>query len=140
MPAESLIVEMKPPQCVPSLRIDRLKNAKVGVKSFTDSKLAELLEESRKNNSDGFIYVWSPHMNYSAKGAEEAAVVAKELGLNAVVIEEKNLQSRELLFRGMRNHFPSWVYYSKGKLAAHLKTGYESPGILKEYLKLHGRF
>jgi hypothetical protein len=140
MPMESLIVEMKPPRCVPSIRIDHLKNAKPDVNSFTDAKLAEILEDSRKNGSDGFVYVWSPHMNYSAKGAKEAIAVGKELNLNAVVIEEKDLQSRELLFRGMRNHFPSWIYFSKGKLAGHLKTGYENPEILKEYLKLHGRF
>jgi hypothetical protein len=140
MPMESLIVEMKPPECSPSIRIDRLENAKLDADSFTDAKLAEILAESRKNGSDGFVYAWSPRMNYSARGAKEAAIVGKELNLKAVVIEEKDLQSRELFFRGIRNHFPSWIYFSKGKFAGHLKTGYENPEILKEYLKLHGRF
>jgi hypothetical protein len=156
-PSENLTENIQGQDCVSTLTITKKTTQKENSFAFTDEKFRKLLLESAEQKTSGLIYVWSPHMNWSKRGAEEIKKVAEEMKLKLTLlvdpdISEKEmtllnqkdpmmmtLQSQELFFRGVRNHYPTFVYYSNGTLKPYVKTGYDKPEVLKEILEVYAK-
>jgi hypothetical protein len=121
--------------------------------AFRDRDLALLLE----NESRGVIYLWSPHMPYSAQGAREVQRVAAGLGLQSVVLldpyadpaltdnamlsqhlpygAKRRVYARALLQMGATQHFPTAIVFESGRLDAQMLPGYTPPRDLRVYIR-----
>jgi hypothetical protein len=129
---------------------------KISIKDFNDQELEKLL--SKKKN--GVIYALSPLMHFSLDGIPIIKKVAKELDLELSFVcdpesvallpnqvkpmpiepsEIKVLRSLELFFRGMGNHYPSIIVYSKDQslsgIYPGLKAANEYTTFIREFLK-----
>jgi len=124
---------------------------------FSDADLQSLLDASRSRHSKGLIYVWSPHMRYSVRGAKEIYGVADALGLELTVLLDpvadsdlarvvarrerldvralRALASRELHARGMLLHLPAFVVYEDGRVIEAVYRGYKPRGRLTRILE-----
>ncbi len=108
-------------------------------------------------NPDGVLYVWSPHMPYSLKGWEPVQKAAKKLGLpifpildphasplllsempsefNLLKATSRRLESWELIHRGVGQHFPTTVLFSRGRVVGPVFPGVKSEGQYVEFFK-----
>jgi hypothetical protein len=111
-------------------------------KGFTDADLMKLVESGEK----GLIMAWSPHMPLSAEAIKEARAAAKALGMKFTLVLDphadssfaekfrqenrmntsamRKIQSIDLIYRGIPNHYPVVVPYSDGKLSVNLIPGH----------------
>lgn len=146
-------------QCQPKYVTQKVPPIKIESNTFSDQDFTRLLNESRRTNSQGIIYVWSPYMNWSPRGVSEVQKIARSKNLKLTVLMDpsgdlktalkiirdkklppdslRKVASQELFFRGLRNHYPSFLYYSKGKIIGNLKTGYDQPEVLKKVLNAY---
>jgi len=120
--------------------------------TFSATDLDRLLHAQRA----GVIYLWSPHMPYSVRGAREAAAVAARLQLNLTLLLDpfadprlaaqtgrsqglpaaalRTVQAPALLARGATQHFPTVIVFRDGHLAPGMLPGYTPPDRLGAYL------
>jgi hypothetical protein len=120
---------------------------------FDDRDLALLLE----NDARGVIYLWSPHMPYSAQGASEVQRVAAELDLKSVILLDpyadpaltdsalraqrlpyaatRRVHAEALLRMGATQHFPTAIVFERGRLDAQMLPGYTPPRDLRVYIR-----
>lgn len=125
----------------------------IGADFFTDT----MLESELKKNKAGIIYGWSPMMPLSIIGYNEAKAVAKKLNLAFIPLLDpmvdleiaktastdyklkegiRKVGSVELLERGMNLHYPSILFFSKGKMVGSLLPGlWDSPQALEAVIK-----
>jgi hypothetical protein len=117
------------------------------VPAFTDTDLSVVKNSTKMQKGAGLLYTWSPHMNLSVKGLDEAMQRSKG-GERLVVLLDPNCNqelakkiakehdwnesvlrtnaSRVLIKRGFRVHFPSYQFVSRGELRGPLIPGYKS--------------
>ncbi|MDH3453208.1 MAG: hypothetical protein OEN20_12405 [Gammaproteobacteria bacterium] len=120
---------------------------------FTDHDLARLLD----NHTRGVIYLWSPHMSYSVRGAAEAQRVVDGLGLVSVLLLDphaepalvasvrrshrlpdsatRRMRASALWDIGATQHYPTVVVFASGRLDAQMLPGYTPPGDLRAYIR-----
>ncbi|MAZ47500.1 MAG: hypothetical protein CME65_02990 [Halobacteriovoraceae bacterium] len=138
--------EFELPQCV--AKVESTLKQEVTNNGFTDEKLQTLLEESKKKNTSGIIYLWSPHMTLSVTGAQEVKKLSKELGIGLTLVHDSRaeleplrrasisqsqvMNSRDLSNRGFETHFPSLIFYQNGELERYPRPGYDNYERLKE--------
>jgi hypothetical protein len=123
-------------------------------KAFGNSELTKLLTQKPQ---PGFIYVWSPQMNFSVVGAKEALKVGKDLGMNVTLVLDPHadaalaektrakyglpksalqpIASTELMQRGLLIHYPALMVYRDGELVEPIHAGYSPPDLLKAALQ-----
>ncbi|MBY0471217.1 hypothetical protein K2X30_08630 [bacterium] len=145
-------------QCLPRVELEQIPEAqdKVPPQFFTDQNLKGILEESRKQGTSGFVYVWSPKMALSIRGAVELKKAAKEMKLKPVFLadplspeaevkttatnygidlpSQHRLGSSELMQRGALIHFPTLLLFSKGVLLPKILPGYVGDQKYREYI------
>jgi hypothetical protein len=145
-------------QCLPRVELEQVPEGqdKVPPQFFTDQNLKEILEESRKQGTSGFVYVWSPKMALSIRGVAELRKAAKEMKLKAVFLadplspeaevktmamnygidlpSQHRLGSSELMQRGALIHFPTLLLFSKGVLLPKILPGYVGDQKYREYI------
>ncbi|MDH3715201.1 MAG: hypothetical protein OET44_15305 [Gammaproteobacteria bacterium] len=119
---------------------------------FNDRDLALLLE----NGARGVIYLWSPHMPYSAQGASEVQRVAAGLGVKSVLLLDpyaepaltdlvlqsqrlphsaaRRVRAEALLSMGATQHFPTAIVFERGRLDVRMLPGYTPPQDLGVYI------
>jgi len=138
-----------------ALAICLLQNqAGAGVSTpFTDQDLANLLASA----SRGVIYVWSPHMPYSVRGAVEARRLIDQLELTPILLLDPNadaalasrereghvlpvsamrrMQATSLWRMGVTQHFPTVVVFADGRLDAQMLPGYTPPADLLAFIR-----
>jgi hypothetical protein len=115
------------------------------------------LEASAINNTSGLIYIWSPNMTLSIKGLDEAVKVAKSLHVELIallapqsdakaaqlIVKKEHVplsslhhfEADSLMRRDMLNHYPSFIVYSKGRLTARARLGYDTPERLAHFIR-----
>lgn len=121
-------------------------------RAFTDRDLARLLDTAGR----GAIYLWSPHMPYSLRGAVEAKHLLEGLGLTAVLLLDPRAESSmaqrarrthrlpddamrriraDALWRiGATQHYPTVVVFAAGRLDTQMLPGYTTPSVLSSYI------
>lgn len=134
-----------------SLTVPVLAAADAG--ALDDAALARLLEARER----GVIYLWSPHMPYSATGAVEASTLARTLRLPLTLALDpqadaqlaarararlalpaqalQRARAQALHARGATLHFPTVMVYRDGRLDAQMLPGYTPPAALAEFLQ-----
>lgn len=120
-------------KCAPSVET-RAFNIPKDEKVFTDADLEKLL----KSGKAGAIYVWYPGFDFSYMAYDEfkKAAAARHLDVTVVLgveanaeeiaqrektfklhLDDRRLESVELLNRNLTLHFPNSIVYANGKLA-----------------------
>ena len=124
----------------------KLRNA------FTDDHLQALM----KQHGAGIVYAWSPHMPMSIDGIATVRRVAKAMKVEVFMTLDphasgkaarlsaarmgwsndsmKRLESVALFRRGMGNHYPVLIVFSKGKLVGPLFPGLKSEGTYTKFI------
>lgn len=109
---------------------------------FDDSRLEKVV----RSHARGVIYAWSPHMPVSFYGLPRIADAAKKLNLSVHFVLDPHadsaqarrealrnglpaeallrMESLELIFRGMPNHYPTVVVFAGGRI-----RGNPIPGV-----------
>lgn len=131
-------------------KYEALSAEKGGKHYFTDMDLVNLVNSKKS----GMIYVWSPGMVYSVDEFQTFKNTAKKLGLQFTVVmdpyadqkyarqiaqqrklplDDKRVESVELLMRNMGVHFPMTLVYHKGQLSRNPIIGVmHAPQLEKE--------
>ncbi len=108
---------------------------------LSDSDLKVLI----KDNPSGILFVWTPHTPCSIKGLRNIQMAAKTLGvklfpllhpasnrkrawqmireLQLPVDQLREVASLELILRGLINHAPSMIVFSKGEIKTPILRG-----------------
>lgn len=116
---------------------------------FTDTDLRRL----ERKSSQVLLYSWSPHMNLSVRGLDQALEAARHGGARVVAVLDPGCnrelaasvardhgwseevlridESRELIDRGFRVHFPSYLFVSKGMIRGSVIPGYKTAAELE---------
>ena len=128
--------------------------------SFNDESLKSLLS-STKDNSKAIIYTWSPHMVLAQKGLSELLHLPQNKSFQVIVLLDPNANlelaqkmatdngwptsvlkinsSLTLVAKGMRVHYPSYLFVQNQKFVGHIVPGYKQPEhlnkIMQEYFR-----
>ncbi len=116
-------------------------------REFSDFDLDKLIRQSK---AEGFsnlywIYIWSPHMNYSVRGLREAGRIAQmDRRVHLVPILDPNartegsehpiLTSDRLIEEGALLHFPAVFLIRNGRLSK-VRLGYDASDLAREILQ-----
>ncbi|MFZ4713814.1 MAG: hypothetical protein ACOYL6_08895 [Bacteriovoracaceae bacterium] len=141
-----------------SRKINLIKNPKI----FAQNEITDqVVKEFVKNNTQGMIYIWSPHMPLSVTGlpglkkaaadqkipilfvmdnSASEALVKKYLKSGSITMEQtRKLASMELYQQDATLHYPSLLIFKKGQfvLPTHFgnRTEQEYSEIIKSKLK-----
>ena len=116
---------------------------------FSDADVAKLIQRSgaAEDSSLYWIYIWSPHMNYSVMGLREARRIARlDPRVQLIPILDPNAQAQagkdnhpvltadRLIEQGALLHFPAVFYVSGGRLSPP-RLGYDPPALTRELLR-----
>ena len=127
----------------------------LGLSAPASAKFDDAALQKRMSSEEPIlIYTWSPHMVLSQKGARELLASSKDRPYKVLVVMDANAsnrlareivkkngwpasfleknESRTLLSRGARIHYPSYQFVKKGELSSPLIPGYRTPAELKE--------
>ena len=133
------------------------KNVKLPKDSFTDRDLEKFLAQGRKNNRLQFIYIWSPHMNLSILGLQEAEKVAKDMKAELLVLLDPKAdleaakrkakshgikyktalhraESTQLFARDQRLHYPVYFVAHGGTVLDNPRWGQDFAGEMKNWV------
>jgi hypothetical protein len=154
-PASVTEISWKEPDCTPAIGLAGQHNVKVP-NSFTDDDLQALLAKSKVQGTSGLFYFWSPHMPYSVTGLNEVKKAARDMHLDLTVLldpkaipkfakeeqakhhftksDMKLVESNDLLSRGILQHYPSYLMYSRGKIVGHWVPGYITPPTINQVI------
>ncbi len=143
-------------QCASHSEKKYQKKAQKSGSGFTDE---DLLLTLRKYPAGGAFYLWSPHMPCSVKGLKEAENAAKTLGVKVVALMDptsnrkfanatakregfspdalKEVDSLELIFRGLTVHAPSFLLFSGGEIRGEVLRGYRIATDYERFLMAH---
>lgn len=153
-PTSNVRIAWEPRRCAPKLSSAALPRDEKRLQGTFDDPYFESIAAS---NPAGVLYVWSPHMPYSLKGWEPVRTAAKKLGLplfpvldphaSALLLSEmppefnllkatsRRLESWELIQRGVGQHFPTTVLFSRGRVVGPVFPGVKSEGQYVEFFK-----
>lgn len=143
-------ITWSPETCAPKMvGRDNKYNLKALRGAFTD----EYLKQITQNNAKGLIFAWSPHMPYSQPGIENIRKAAAELNVPVFLVLDpkadergvaqakkawglqdkdiKRMESVELLYRGLLNHFPGAIAFKDQKV---IQSGYVGLKTESEYV------
>ncbi len=156
-PTSSTKITWEPKRCAPKLASALIRRDEGRMKdTFDDSRF----EAVAAANPQGILYVWSPHMPYSLKGWEPLQRAARKTGLpvfavldphasalllsempsefNTLKASSRRLEAWELIQRGVGQHYPTTVLFSRGRVVGPVFPGVKSEGqyvaFIKEYL------
>lgn len=127
------------------------------IEAFRDSDLDLMLKKNAVSADSVVIYAWSPHMNLSVQGLSELIDYGRRNNLTVVAILDPNSnfelaseiaaknkwpaeylrpnESRTLFKRGIRVHYPSYHFISRGEFARPPLPGYKLAKELDEFRK-----
>ncbi len=116
---------------------------------FSDFDLDKLIRQTKVEDFSNlyWIYIWSPHMNYSVRGLREAGRIAQmDTRVHLVPILDPNartggsehehpiLASDRLIEEGALLHFPAVFLIRNGRLSK-VRLGYDPPDRAREILQ-----
>lgn len=142
------------PRCVPNLsNLDKPIDPNKIRGKFTDDYLKELMTENLKS----IVYAWSPHMGYSREGIQNIRKAAQKLEVPVFFVLDpkadenlafeakrdwglqeqdlKRMESIELYYRGLLNHFPGSIAFKNGKMVGGALLGLKSENEYVTYFK-----
>lgn len=153
-PTSNVRISWNPKQCTPKLSAAVIPRDEKRLNGTFDDSYFETIAAA---NPQGILYVWSPHMPYSLKGWEPVRNAAKKLGLpvfpvldphaSALLLSEmppefnllkatsRRLESWELIHRGVGQHFPTAVLFSRGRVVGPVFPGVKSEDQYVEFFK-----
>ncbi len=128
---------------------------------LNDDAIQTILADSQKSRSKVLIYSWSPHMVLSVKGADELrfimptlfdkVVYARDPKSNLKIANKiqtehqwspetlRKLTSATLIEKGVRIHYPSYIFVKNGVVVSPAIPGYKSvleiQQLAERYLK-----
>lgn len=126
---------------------------------FTGSDLQTALHSQKDEKA--VIYSWSPHMNLSIRGLDEIIPLARRNKIKLIVVLDPNcdlkqaqeisrlhhwpaeylktMDAKELIEKGFRIHYPSYLLAQNGNFTSPTIPGYKSIGeltrMVRTYLK-----
>jgi hypothetical protein len=130
-------------QNLSEISVNKTNDSRANSTSFDDKEFQNLVESKR----DGIIYAFSDSMHLSVQGISIIMEVAKELHIDLTVLSQapsktttaRVLASQDLEFRGMANHFPNLIAYSKNGKISGIYPGLKSKAnyirFVREFLK-----
>jgi hypothetical protein len=120
-------------------------HAAIPLRAFSDADL----DRMEKTDKTFVVYTWSPHMNLSVRGLDEALAGENKNGTKVIAILDpacdrsiaekiakehgwpdsvlRRNESASLLARGFRIHFPTYQFVAHGRLQGSVIPGYKSP-------------
>lgn len=152
--ASTLSVQWKGPDCRPAMGVkQRTFGPPPPNGSFTDEDLRALVKQHRA----GVIYAWSPAMPISMAGLQEMRKAARALGVpvigvldpeaDAVIAEAearrnglakedlRQVDSLELMNRGVHVHYPAAVMFADGKIVGPRLPGHATADEYRAFLE-----
>jgi hypothetical protein len=114
-------------KCQPVVSLGAVRHSKAP--SF-DIEIAQRL----KSKKPFIVYAWSNQMPLSIRGSREIKKVAQDLKVEALVVRDKELNSRELDMMGVHLHYPSLFVFHGERVPDYL-PGYRDPEIVNAYIK-----
>lgn len=156
-PTSSTKIIWEPKHCAPKLASALIRRDQGRLKDTFDDSYFEAVAAA---NPAGILYVWSPHMPYSLKGWEPLQRAARKTGVpvfavldphasalllsempsefNSLKASSRRLEAWELIQRGVGQHYPTTVLFSRGRVVGPVYPGVKSEGqyvaFIKEYL------
>lgn len=153
-PTSHTRIRWEPKRCAPKLASAAIARDEARLKDTFDDPYFESIAAA---NPSGVIYLWSPHMPYSLKGWEPVREAARKAGLpvfavldphasplllsempaefNALKASSRRLEAWELIQRGVGQHYPTTVLFSRGRVVGPVFPGVKSEGQYAEFFK-----
>jgi hypothetical protein len=126
---------------------------------FTDADYHRLQQSTLQSHRPVILMTWSPHMVLSQKAVDEMLALKETLNADPVFLLDPNARidlaqqivrrhhwpdalltvnaSRELIKKGLRVHYPSYIFVSEGRTVSPIIPGYK---VARQLQALRARY